>query len=104
MKRLYVVWDIVAKAVASVVLVYAGDPAAVRGFGDALGDPKSPYARHVEDFELWCVGELLESVADGDAVLAAPAVVPLSEVVLTGKQWAAMNAPREREPQLALEA
>lgn len=103
MKFLYVVWDTVAKAVASVVLVYAGDPAAVRGFGDACADEKSPYHRHVEDFELWCIGQLVEEVMDGDIPLAMPSVIAEARVVLTGKQFAAMNAPREREPQLALE-
>lgn len=95
MKRLYVVWDLVAMAVASAVLVYAGDPAAIRGFTDALSDPQGPYAKHAADFQLRCLGELTEA-SSGPVV--EPEVEdgpwgPRSRVVLTGAQWVAMSQP-----------
>lgn len=96
MKRLYVVWDVVAQAVASAVLIYAGDPAAIRGFSDALADPQSPYAKHAADFELRMIGVLTEEPT-GPLV----SVWESSAVVLTGAQWLAMQA---KQPELVKEA
>lgn len=102
MKRLYVVWDLVAMAVASSVLVYAADAAAIRGFGDALQDPQSPYAKHPKDFELRCVGELHEA-KDGPYVDGGYGdELPSSRRVITGEQW--LQAQPPREPQLVREA
>lgn len=94
MKKLYVVWDLVALAVVSGVLVYAGDAAAVRAFGDALSDPQSPYAKHPKDFALVCLGELRES--ERGAELEA-----VRSTVMTGEQWLMANA---KGPQLTQEA
>lgn len=106
MKKLYVVWDVVAMAIASSVLVYSGDPAAIRGFTDALQDPQGPYMRHPADFELWLICEL-EEMKDGPRVFvnlksAEFAVTPeIRKVVLTGAQWVAMQA---KQPELVKEA
>lgn len=101
MKKLYVVWDTVAKAVVSAMLVYAGDPAAVRAFGDALSDAQSPYAAHPKDFQLRCVGELYEA-EDGPYVDDGYGdELPSSRVVMTGEQWLLANA---KGPQLTQEA
>lgn len=87
MKRIYVVWDIVALAVVSSLLAYAADAAAVRSFGDALSDPQSPYAKHPADFELRLVATIEETV-DGPIFTAANAVV------ITGVQWLAAQPGR----------
>lgn len=102
MKKLYVVWDVVAKAIASAVLVYAGDPAAIRGFTDALADPQGPYAKHAADFELWCIAEVVE-LLESPKVLLEPLhaqQMPPGQAtaypvkVLTGSQFVAMQEPR----------
>lgn len=99
MKRLYVVWDIVAKAIASSVLVYSGDPGAIRGFTDALQDPQGPYMRHPADFELCCIGEIEEG--DSPRVVHQSEEQVLGKPVLTGAQWLAMQA---KQPELVKEA
>lgn len=97
MKRLYVVWDAVALAVASSVLVYSGDPAAIRGFTDALQDPQGPYMRHPADFELVCLCELVESEV-GPVLTHHDSGM---RRVVTGSQWLAMQA---KQPELVKEA
>lgn len=89
MKRIYVVWDTVALAVVSSLLVYAGDAAAVRAFGDALSNPESPYHAHPKDFELWFLGDVLER-NDGPAVRCDSGE---ESVVLTGEQWVMAQRP-----------
>jgi len=89
MKRLYIVWDVVAKAVASAVLVYVGDAAAIRGFTDALSDPQGPYAKHAGDFDLWFIGDLVE-----DQEAEQPSVVAGGTgAVFKGSQFVALQQP-----------
>lgn len=98
MKRLYVLFDLVAKAIAGPVGMYGHDTAAIRAFSDACEDPQSPLAKHVEDYELRQIGVVNEEtceVFEEDGELVCP------RVVITGAQWKAATA---KGPELAREA
>lgn len=96
MKRIYVLFDLVAEAVSSGLFLYPGDPAAVRAFGDALSDPQSPYSKHAEDFELRCIGLL----SDAGVVSGVDHEIP--RTVLSGSQWLAAQPKAGPDGQLSL--
>lgn len=80
-QSLYAVYDLVSESFVGGVHCFAADAAAVRMFGDALADPASMLAKHPNDFQLACLGQL----DLGTGVITVPPV----RVVLTGEAWAA---------------
>lgn len=94
MRRLYVVYDLLAAAMIAAVMEFRHDAAAVRAFGDILSDPQSMLSKHPADFDLLCVG----TVSETGLVVGFPE----HEVVITGAAWKAAQQPDG--PELVKEA
>jgi len=82
---LFVLYDTVARQAMGSVMSYVTEAQAVRGFVDEVGDPKSPFSRHLADFDLMCVGEF--EVGS----LAVSSCEP--RVVITGRSLLATRQP-----------
>lgn len=85
MKKLYAIRDVLAQAIGPVVTM-AADAPAVRMFADVASDPQSQVCKHVNDFELVCLGDISDmGEIDASGV----------RVVVTGAAWKASQAPAE---------
>lgn len=71
MEPLYVLFDVIAKAILGSPQVFVNDEVSRRYFRDVLMDKQSPLAAHPRDYELWRIGEL------DRATMSIKAVTPL---------------------------
>lgn len=56
MQRIYAVFDRVAETAVGGLMLFPGDPSAVRTFLDLVADPKTQVGQHPRDYDLICVG------------------------------------------------
>lgn len=81
---LYVVYDMVAKAISGPVVQMAGDAVAIRMFSDAVLGPNSVLAMHPDDYQLVKVGCINTSTGqlipleDHEVVITARTIVDLA--------------------------
>lgn len=81
--KIYALLDRVAGAIIGGILnMYAHDEVAIRAFGDWMTTEGSVLAKHVEDYNLICVGEL-----------SGTEIVPCQREVITGRVWKAAQEP-----------
>lgn len=86
-RKCYAVRDTVAGVFAGGLHLHAGDPAAIRMFGDVASDRNTMIGLHPNDFELCCVGQFDEST--GNLVGCEPVTV------ITGAAWRAAQQAQE---------
>lgn len=93
MLKLYAIRDIKAESLVGgeqCIVAMKHDAPAVRMFNDVAGNPQTLVHRHAEDFELVCLGEIVD-----DAVLRG---YDIPRVLVTGTAWlAAQNADPVKE-------
>lgn len=90
---IFAIRDRVAQRIVSGLEVQAHVAAAVRGFTDALSDPRQYLSKHPADFELIQVGWLVED--EGELPRAEKLQFGEDAVVLTGSAW---MATQEKAP------
>lgn len=78
MRKLYVLFDRVARAVEGPIITFAHDGPAIRMFHDVLGSGQSSPGQHPADYDLLSVGD------QDDQGMITP-VIPV--VVAMGSQW-----------------
>lgn len=83
--KLYSVFDLVAKMCIGPIIAVQHEAAAVRTFTDALKDERTSLSQHPDDYELLYIAE-----RDDDTGTVTGIGSP--HTVMTGKQWAYMNA------------
>lgn len=90
MTRIYAIYDTAAAMTIGGLHLFRHDAAAIRLFTDIAEMKDSTLGKHPEDFDLRCLGELNE-----DSCEISPAFT--AEIILTGKQWAAVHRPEPAE-------
>lgn len=91
MKALYAIYDNKAEdLLGKFAHIMSHDAVAIRMFGDVCEDKNTEIARHIEDYDLVCLGEI-QLAEDG------PTTTPYFRVVITGEQWAASQRTGEQQ-------
>lgn len=91
MKKLYAIYDIVAQMIVGHISIITHDAAAIRMFSDvATAKEPNMINQHLADFNLICLGNLLENVDDA---LAPTEIDPYYKIVITGEQLLAATTP-----------
>lgn len=75
---IYVVWDLIAQAMAGPIFTHRHDAPAVREFTEVLGNPQTTLGKNPSDYNLLRLGEINEN---------AQLTPGLVTTVLTGKEW-----------------
>lgn len=87
MKKLYAVYDIVAREIHGPILTFNADAAAIRTFSEILADNKTALSQHPADYTLLYLGTITENDDTLPQILASLG----AEVILTGAQWLAVQ-------------
>lgn len=87
MEKMYIIYDTLAKATIGQVQLFRHDAAAIRFFNDVAQQKQTIVGQHPTDFELIALGIIDEEQN----------ILALREVVLTGRQWLAMQEKNTTE-------
>lgn len=94
MRSLYIIRDNLANSILNeVIQAHASDASAVRTFSDIINLPNSPIAAHPGDYDLVCIGQLLDYNTEGDE-LKAGHIKPDYRVIINAKTWLDANAAK----------
>lgn len=93
MSKIYCIHDVVSGLVVGGLHLFPADAAAMRMFADVAGSPDTLISRHPSDFQLVCLGELVEPRPGFTDLPQAVQSDPF--VVLTGSQWSASQTSQE---------
>lgn len=85
---IYCLYDTLAEQVIGGLQLHKAEAAAVRVFDDLARDPQTGVGRHTKDYNLLFLGWLEE-----DNCITSPDQDHESTIVITGKQWLAINKP-----------
>lgn len=90
MKKIYAIYDNVAKQQTGPLFTQSADAAAIRLFSDGLADKTTTLGQHPQDYDLVYLGYLDEE--DNNQGCRLNIVASLcDEVILRGSQWLAMH-------------
>lgn len=96
-RGIYAIYDNVAKSIIGMLHMHSHEAAAVRMFVDVANMDKSMIATHPQDFDLVCLGEVCDNLAEikgHDAGTGPIIIADNPRTVLTGAAWAAAQAPQ----------